>query len=220
MSASEVLTGPGYYADMSDVARLQRNLKAYVTHRRKIPEDQILTQKGNALRIELWRGFWKRRWIKSKKTGRNWASVMRGITGGHKGIKVRLQRLISPWDSRIPSKTKAGKPLSLRQKLVAQEIMRRVSGSGVLGVSFLGRRWRFNKKGAFLVVNKTNTLGTAATFKKTEDSYIITGFTPGLEKIAKRYGVIKTALNEVSRDIEKYLADRIGPAFVAALHAK
>lgn len=218
---SQVLHGPGFigYADTSELDRLQRNLKAYVQYRRKIPEDQILTQKGNALRIELWRGFWAHRFIERKAQKKAWPKILRKLIDSKGGIKVRLQYLTAPWDSRVPDTDKNGKPLTLRQKLVAQEIMRRISGSGVLGVSFLGKRWRFNKKGAYLIVNKTNKLGTAATFQKRDDEYIIRGFTPGLLKVAQRYGVLRGAISEVSRDIEKYLADRIGPAFLEALHA-
>lgn len=217
---SEVLHNGLFYADMSEIGRLQRNLREYVRVRSKLTEDEILTKKGNDLRIKLFEGFWAHRFLKKKRARLNWGAALRLILAGHEGIKVRLNSLIEPWSSRVPSVDKNGRPLSLRQKLVAQEIMRRISGSGVLGVSFLGKRWRFNKKGSFLVVNRTNSLGTAAKFEKRQGEYIITGFTPGLLKIVQRYGIIREALSRVSQDIEKYLSDKVGHAFVEALHAR
>jgi hypothetical protein len=207
-------------ADLTDVARLQRNLKAYLDapHKRTVLE--LLSHKGNQMRIELWRQFWKHRFIKRKG---DWRNTLKRIIGGGigKGIKVRWQSLHSPWDSRVPVVDKNGKKLSLYQKLVAQEIMRRVSGSGVLGVSFLTKRWK-KSKGAkpFLIENRTNTLGQSARFELRDDFVQITGFTPGLEKIALRYGILREVIRKANEDVEGYLADHFGPAFLTALHAK
>lgn len=207
------------WVDVRELDRLMRNLRVYMQLRYKKSEDEILTQKGNDLRIKLFQGFWAHRFL-DKKSRKFTAGKIRELIGKWNGIKVRLNQLRSPWDGRVPATDKNGKPLSMHQKLVAQEVMRRISGTGVLGVSFLGKRWRFNKKdGYFLVTNRTNKLGTAATFLKRSGEYIITGFTPGLGRIAERYGILSNALSVVSADVEEYIAKKLGPEFLQTLHA-
>jgi hypothetical protein len=199
-------------ADISDLLRLQRNLQAYAKVRHKKTTDEILNQKGNDLRIQLFRGFWAQRW----KKGRN---LVRNLLAQGRGILVRLMRLVPQWAGKIPATDKRGRALNLYQKLVAQEIARRQSGTGVLGVSFLRKRWRFKDNARFLVTNRTRGLGMAASFEKKDDSFVISGFTPGLARVAQTYGILNKALARVSADIEKYLARKLGPAFVEQLHA-
>jgi hypothetical protein len=206
-------------ADMTDIDRLQRNLKAYLGAPHKRTVLQILNHKGNAMRIDLFKLFWAHRFLKRGKKG-NWMRILRRIISDAKGIKVRSHSLQSKWSSLIPDVDKNGKKLSLWQKLVAQEVLRRISGSGVLGVSFLAKRWRKNSTGKTLIDNRTNTLGLAARFEVQDDFVQITGFTPGLEKIARRYGILKEVIRRANADIEKFLSDKISPAFVEALHAR
>jgi hypothetical protein len=205
--------------DASELKRVSRNLEAYAKVRYKRTEDQILNDKGTDLRIQLFRQFFSHRFILKKAKNTALAGVIRSLVAGGRGIRVRLQALRSPFDAKIPSEDKNGRPLTMRQKLVAQEVLRRIVGSGVLGVSFLGKRWRFNKKGAYLVQNKTNTMGVSATFEKKDGQYIISGFTPGLARVASKYGVLSNALAVVSSDIENYLRKKIGPELLAAIHA-
>lgn len=210
------MTSSIFTVDTREISRINRNLEVYMSLR-KVTEDRILTDKGIDLRIKLFRLFFAHRWAEMKK-GKG-SAILKNLTIGGKGIRVRLMRLISPWDSKIPATDKNGKALSMWQKLVAQEVMRRAAGIGILGVSFLGRRWRFNKKGAYLVTNKTNRLGVAATFEKRDGQYIISGFTPGLRRIADKYGILSDALALVSANIEEYLARKLGPEFLKTLHA-
>lgn len=198
--------------NLSDIARLQRNLQAYAKVRHKKTTDEILNQKGNDLRIQLFRGFWAQRW----KKGRN---LVRALLAQGRGILVRLMTLVPKWAGKIPQQTKGGRALNLYQKLVAQEIARRQSGVGVLGVSFLRRRWAFKNNSRFLITNKTRSLGKSATFEKRDDQFVITGFTPGLARVAQQYGILSNALRRVSADIEKYLERKLGPAFLQELHA-
>lgn len=203
------------YADLSDISRLNRNLKAYVTVRHKKTTDEILNAKGADLRIQLFKGFFGQRWKKGAKGG---FRLLKSLVAQGRGILVRLMTLVSPWDGKVPQTDKKGRALNLYQKLVAQEILRRQSGVGVLGASFLGKRWAFKNNERFLIVNKTRGFGTAVTFEKKDDAFIITGFTPGLARVASKYGLLNRALNKVSLDIEKYLAGKLGPAFVEQLH--
>lgn len=216
MSASSVSIGGLLTWNAAALDRLQRNLRAYEKVRVKKTSDEILNEKGGRLRIELWRAFWKRRFVKSKTS---WERVLKRLVKRGKGIKVRLQNLGNPWAARVPQTNKHGKPTTLRQKLVAQEIMRRVSGSGVLGASFLIKRWKKTKEDKYLIENRTRGLGKAVTFQKTAKAFIVTGFTPGLAAVAQKYGALAEAINAISADTEAYLLRKCGPDFVKALHA-
>ena len=204
-------------ADMRDMDRLQRNLRAEigVSSRSK---DEILNRLGNDLRINLFKGFWKQKWTKGRKGGG--FRLLRQLSKSGKGVHVRLLRLTGKWTDQIPENTKGGKDLTMWQKLVAQEIVRRQAGVGVLGVSFLRKRWRYKKDGRYLTKNTTRGLGTAVTFEKTDDAFIIRGFTPGLAKVAQRYGVLGTAMRVVAGKTEAYLRRKLGPEFVRQLHAR
>lgn len=201
-------------ADVRDVLRVQRNLQEYARVRSKISKDEILNKKGNDLRIRLFKGFWSRRWKKNAARG-----LLKTLVAAGKGIHVRLLRLVAPWSGRIAATDKKGRPLSGWQQLVAQEVMRRQSGIGVLGVSFLRKRWRYKKEGAYLTENRTRGFGRAVTFRKTESEFSITGWTPGLARVAQKFGILGEALRGMSADLEAYLTRKIGPEFVQSLHA-
>lgn len=206
----------GMQADLSEIFRIQRNLQAYAKVRHKKSVDEILNQKGNDLRIQLFRGFFAQRW----KKGRGSASrLLETLLAQGRGILVRLMQLVPKWAGKIPQTDKRGRALNLYQKLVAQEIARRQSGIGVLGVSFLRKRWRFKDNARFLATNVTRGFGKAVTFEKQDDAFIITGFTPGLARVAAKYGVLTNAFRVVSQDIEKYLERKLGTAFLEQLHA-
>lgn len=200
--------------DVRDMLRLQRNLKEYARVRSKVSKDEILNKKGNDLRIRLFRGFWARRWKKNAAR-----SLLKTLVAAGKGVHVRLMRLVAPWSGKIPATDKKGRPLNDWQKLVAQEVMRRASGIGVLGVSFLRKRWRYKKEGSYLTENRTRGFGKAVTFQKTADEFTITGWTPGLARVAQRFGILGEAVRGMSADLETYLSRKISPEFVQQLHA-
>lgn len=212
------ISGQFLLVDTSALNRLNRNLREYARVRYKKTEDEILNQKGNDLRIQLFRGFWAQKW-KIKKGQGGAFKLLQKLSRAGKGFLVRQRRIMAEWSGKIPDKDKRGRTLSLWQKLVAQEALRRQAGVGVLGVSFLRKRWRFNKQGYYLTTNRTKGFGKAVTFLKRQGEFIITGFTPGLRAVADRYGIIGGAINRVSVDIETYLAKKLGPSFVQQLHA-
>src|SRR5687767_8945504 len=118
-------------SDVSDLLRLNRNLKEYARVRSKMSVQEILANRGQRLRLFLYRAFWAQRWKQGRKAG-GWRLLKQHVKAG-KGIHVRLMTLVSPWAGQIPTETKKGKPLNERQKLVAQEVLRRSAGVGVLG---------------------------------------------------------------------------------------
>lgn len=200
-------------SDLSALDRLTRNLHDYELASRKT-RSEILDQKGNDLRIQLFRGFWAQKLggPGGKKKGIAFRELDRRTRAGV-GTLVRLRVLDEKWIANMPETTKDGKPLSLWQKLVYQETQRRQSGIGILGVSFLSKRFR-NKKGErYLAANVSKTLGELVVISKDEDSFTIRGMTPGMNEIAERYGIKARAINAVSADIEPYLARKFGQAW-------
>ncbi len=217
MSAA-TLSGSFLLVDASELRRIQRNLQAYAQVRNKTSVQEILAKKGNDLRINLFKGFWAQRWKKGNKGGG--FRLLNQLSRAGKGVLVRLMTLVEPWKSQIPAVDKNGRALSMWQKLVAQEMIRRSAGVGVLGVSFLRKRWAEKGNQRFLIENRTRGFGKAVTFDLKEGEFVITGFTPGLARVASKYGLITGAIRNVSRDIETYLEKKLGPEFVLALHAR
>lgn len=192
--------------DVSQLDRLQANLKKYAAVSKK-DEDEILNKKGNDLRIQLYRGFKKAKWKGGKKIAER--ELKRRSKAGI-GTLVRLKYLTDRYSANAPKTDKTGKPLSLWQQLVWQETQRRQRGIGLLGVTFLQKRFRYGKEGRYLVENRSRTLGTLVRIEKSQGSFSISGFTPGLVKIAQRYGIVSTAMAAVSADIEVYLNRKMG----------
>jgi hypothetical protein len=204
-------------ADVSDLLRLNRNLKEYARVRSKMSVQEILANRGQRLRIFLYRAFWAQRWKQGRKGGG--FKLLKSLVAAGKGIHVRLMTLVSPWAGQIPTVTKRGQPLNERQKLVAQEMIRRSAGVGILGVSFLRKRWRETKVSKFLVENRTKGFGKAVTFALTEGQFTITGWTPGLKRVAEKYGLLGKAVRNMNADTEVYLSRKLGPEFLKSLHA-
>lgn len=193
-------------ANMSEIDRLNRALRLYARLRLKLDIDAILEKKGNDLRIQLGRLFMRQ---KAKK-----AALTAKRIGAWGGVNVR-QTFI---DREVPTVDKNGKPLSFWQRLVAQELMRRQRGIGVLGTGFFGSRWRYNRGGPYLVENKSRALGTMVESQKSRGRFRITGFTPGLRAVADKYGILDKALRRVTWDIEKYIRRKLGDGFEATLN--
>lgn len=210
-------TLPIAWVDTKEIDRINRNLTTYAKLRYKKSEDEIVNQKGNDLRISLAKLFLAQRWTNGAKGGA--FKLLKTLAATGRGVLVRLMRLVSPWSSQVPSVDKNGRALTMWQKLVGQEMIRRGAGVGVLGVSFLRKRWAFKNNDKFLIENRTKGFGKAVTFEKQEHAFVITGFTPGLGRVAAKYGLLTKALARVSADIEKYLSKKLGPDFVGALHA-
>lgn len=204
--------------DTTEIDRLNRNLKTYSELRYRMTEDEILNKVGNDVRIKLFKEFWARRWKPGGK--KSVSALARKMASGGKGFKVRTNQLIAPWEGKIPTETRRGKPLNMRQKLVAQELMRRRAGAGLLGVAFLRRRWRYKKDRKYLARNfHTGKIGDAATFKKRVGSFEIEGLKEGLGKIASQYGIVNKALSAASANIEVYIGRKLGPDFLKTLHS-
>lgn len=204
--------------DTSDLDRLNRNLKDYAKIRYKMTEDEILNKVGNDLRVKVFKEFWAKRWKPGKA---NVSTMARKMAAGGKGFHVRTNQLVSHWDSRIPKETRRGNPLNMRQKLVAQELLRRRAGSGLFGVAFLRRRWRYKKERKYLAKNfHTGKIGDAASFRKRDGSFEIEGLKDGMGEVASRYGIENRALRATSANVEVYITRKLGLDFVKSLHAK
>lgn len=203
--------------DASALDRLRGCLQRYYLLSGKTISD-ILDQKGNDLRIQLFRGFWAQKFGGggTKKTGIAFRELARRAKAGI-GTKVRLMFLDGRWGS-PPSTDKRGRALSLWSQLVWQEATRRQQGIGVLAVSFLSKRFRDKRGERYLAENKSKTIGTLVRITKTADTFLIHGMTPGLNEISSRYGIKEKAMNAVSKDMEPYISRKLGEAAQKALN--
>jgi hypothetical protein len=202
-------TSPSLIVDQSALTRLGKKLVDYYHVLKRLTLSEIIEKKGNDLRIQLYRLFAEERFggKSGRKSGIAWRELKRRSKAGI-GTMVREKSLNNRWGA-PPALTQGTKQkahkLSLWQQLVWQETTRRQRGIGVLGVSFLSNRFRYNKQGKYLVENKSRTLGTLVQIKKDDTSYTITGFTPGMVEVANRYNIADRAIAEVEKDLDKYL---------------
>lgn len=160
--------------------------------------DETLNRKGNDLRIKLFRAYRKKR-ARSRFEQQARARARRGV-----GLTVRMDEISTRYSP--PEVDKNGRPLTLWQKLYWQELKRRKQGIGVLGVSFLDRRYRSNQtQGRYLTINRSGQLGEMARFEKGNGFFRITGFTAGLAQVDKKYGLVRDAVTAVENDTLKYI---------------
>lgn len=192
-------------ADKSALARVNLRLNQYLAITKKT-EDEVLNKKGNDLRIQAYKLFRERKWNGGKGIAER---ELRKRTKAGKGTKVRDMVLSGKYGSSPVDKN--GRKLSKWQQLVRQETLKRQSGIGVLGVTFLQKRWKYGKgsEPKYLVKNVSRMLGTLVEIKKEKGSFSITGFTPGIDKVSTRYSIQFKALNAVSQDMEAYMIPRL-----------
>ena len=184
--------------------RLFNNLNAYKVASRKATEE-VVSEKGNRLRYRLFVGYKAARWGGKRSKGIAIREFKKRVEEG-KGIRVR-QGIDT---SKAPTSSRTGKPLNERQKQVAAELALRQQSIGVLGASFLVRRW--NKKQSRLRRNVTGARGrllAEITFDTSPISdfakYEIKGYTNALDAVGREKRIIGTAMAEVNADMEKYL---------------
>jgi hypothetical protein len=195
----------GITVDTSDVDRFPHRLREYERVSGKTA-DEVLDKQGNKLRIEIGREFRKVKWKGGKKVAQK---ELRARTRAGKGTKVRLKYLADDYAGSAPDTDKNGRPLNKWQKLVWQEINRRQAGTGILGISFFNKRWRFSRGERYLAENRSRKLGVLVRITKEKSSFTIEGMTPGLVTVDSKYGIVNKAKNTVSRDIETYLARKM-----------
>lgn len=196
--------------------RLFHNLQAYKNLSRKTTEE-VVSKKGNDLRIKLFRGYRSARW--GGKSGRGIAfreARMRAEEG--KGTTVRAGIDYG----KAPTSSRTGKPLTIHQRMVAAELALRQKSIGVLGASFLVRRW--NAKQSRLKRNVTGARGrllAEITFDSSPISdfaqFEIKGFTPALDVVDKRQRIVSNAMAAVSADMEKYIKRKQEEAMLATV---
>lgn len=202
-----------FSGDASQLNRLNVRLRQYLDLTKK-NEDEVLNKKGNDLRIQLFKLFYAQKFGGKGKKKIAWKELKDRTKAG-RGTYVRQKYLTRA----VPFVDKNGRKLSPWQRLVAQETARRQSGIGLLGVTFLQRRWRYKTETKYLATNVSGQLGPLIEIKKDAGVFSITGFTPGLKRIADRYGILGKALNNVSTDIETYLNRKADEAFKKSIAA-
>jgi len=192
---------------------LQKALQEYQTYSRKLPSE-VLQKKGNDLRIQLFRLFREKRWAGGKTIAER---EMRARAKEGKGTLTRRGLDIS----HTPTVSRTGKPLGLQSRRVAAEIATRQSGIGVLGVSFLLSRWSYSKSGRTLIQNRSRSLGILSEAELSLDAsqpgqstgtFRLTGYTPGMARVAAKYGILAKAKAAVLADMQPYLARKAAEA--------
>lgn len=203
--------------DQTALTRLNKKLTDYKLVLKRLTIPEILDKKGNDLRIQLWKLFWYQKFGGPGKKKESIASkeLARRAKSG-KGIIVRARELDAKWGTPpdiANGRKRKGYKLSLWQKLVWQELQRRISGIGLLAIGFLSRRFRSNNaRGRYLVENVSKSLGPLVQIKKEETSFTITGFTPYLVELSNRYNIANRAIAGVEKDIDKYLDRKLAEA--------
>jgi hypothetical protein len=211
------------------IGRLNDALLLYASYARS-GVDEILAKKGNDLRVQLYRKFSAEKW----KGGPGIAErEMRARAT--QGIGTRISRWVrnNPGDPPISLHRLQGTPavapapagLNRQQALVWREVQARQAGIGILAVSWLLRRWRHNNGGKRLVANKTDhsvmgkvvtnesrEFGTLAQVEQRPGMLRLTGFTPGMDEVAERYGIVSDAVDAVTDDMMPYIERKMAAA--------
>jgi hypothetical protein len=186
----------------------QGTLLEYIRQTKKLPSE-VIAKKGVDLRIKMSQGMKRLAWKRGRKGGAMREQMRRFRQG--KGALVRDRQ------GRSPGNDKKGRPLNRWQSSVKNEMERRERGVGVLSATFIDRRWRRARTGRFLSQNTSRTFGTILITEQTADTFHMTATTPGVSDVATRYGVVRTAMEQVRADTEKYLTRKANEAAQAAL---
>jgi hypothetical protein len=205
-----------------DIGRLNDELALYMKLS-KLTAEEVVAKKGLDLNIKLFRGFWALR----ARGGRNAFKGPMFTDAKARGWRVRVRRkelVDEPYASiqrqgyiERRYKNKKGKDVTRKLKrsrrglLVAQELAFRQRGAGLLGVTFLQRRWRKNSanRGRFLAVNKSKRLGELSMVETgpLQDGafFRLRVFTPGIDTVGESRGIFATAIRQVREDTAVYL---------------
>lgn len=211
----------------SNLAAFNRALRQYATLTTKTL-DEVLEKKGRALSIALFQGFAAHKWSAGRKgagavLGAMFATATRlprsayrqgnRLTDSAAGqVPVRKPVAGAPWSGSIPDTTSNGAAMGAWRAAVAQEVLRRRAGVGVLGASFLWYRYRSNNAmGTFIVKNKA---GKGLGAVERGDGFIrIIGYTEGLEKIDLDYGIVSAAIARETDDMDVYIQRKMQEMF-------
>lgn len=205
--------------------QLQSALQHYI-HLSNLTADEVLEKKGRDLGIRLYMGFRSARWRGSRRGqgGIAWREMRRRAKASQ-GIRLRPGLQPSPaapatYVRRQRVKGARGGTrraqvtvqTSEHQKKVYAELMLRQQGIGVLAASFLWVRRRTSKdRGTYFVRNKTGrVLGYV---EKGDGSLRIVGVNDALSMVDERYGIVRTAVEEVTADTMQYVERKMSEAF-------
>jgi len=216
----------------TSITEFNSSLERYVVETGK-STDEVLEKKGRDLGIRLFKGFRDRKWGGPGKSPRLATAELNARTAAGEGTKVRTsllarynrerasmnsfarsvgqqrRRFSGTLDqySRLTEQRAANRRqrAGLWRSIVGKEVGLRQSGIGVLAASFLWyRRASSQARGTYITKNRTGKpLGSV---QKGPDFLRIIGFTPGLERISSRYGVVNNAIVSATADTETYLA--------------
>jgi hypothetical protein len=234
----------GIEQSSQELLRLQHALNVYAGVTKRSSAD-FVSRKIYDLRVQLYRGFHAQRWKGTRKGSRQSKGIafreMRARAKQGQGITFKQGLTLNGKAPEFFTRRKGGKQIKLseHQKLVWSELARRQSGLGVLGVSFLLKRWRRKKEidedGKTIIrrelrenrtarvysemfggveVHEQRDYGNRKLLSRAEvgtNSATLTGYLPAHDKVSQRYGILAAALRSVREDTEVYLNRKLGP---------
>lgn len=206
--------------DASDLVRLQNTFKKYAEYNQR-DLNELVAKKGNDIRIKFYQEYRKLKGT-GGKGGKVFWNELKKRAKANKGTLVRFKTgFANSFADKVPSVDKRGRKLSFWQQMVAQEVLRRSSGIGVLGATYLAKRWRENSTGRRLVTNKSKTIGVMSTIEQRDitdgSEFILTVFTAGSAKVASKYGILSKVINASVADMETYIKRKTGESITKAL---
>ena len=230
-----------------NLAAVNEALEQYRKINVKLTTAEILEKKGRDLGIQLFRGFWALRQKGVTASMKNPADAVfsgpmfKQAEARGWATKIRATELTGPYASLYDAgatarllKNRKGDYLLRKDAaptkqalLIAQELATRQRGVGLMGVSFLSKRWRRRdpiKGGDYLVQNTSGKLGLLSSVEQVVDAsgggfFRLKSQVPGLSNPAvPTSSIIAAALAEVRRDMLVYITDRQGKAVVAQLN--
>ena len=169
-------------------------------------QDEILAKKGNDLRLKLFKGFFARKWQGGKTIP---FREFKARAKAGKGIRVRQSIRSGGIGFEVPFRNRKGRALNDRQRRVYLELKARSRGIGVLGATFIEKRWRWRKAGRYLALNKTNRVGAPMlSLTKQPETFQLVGWTPGLTDVDEKYGIVRNAMDTIRREMVKHTIER------------
>lgn len=213
------------------LGKLNEDLALYM-ELSKLSVQEVVDKKGRDLGIKLFQGFWKLRTKRSNNPfagpmftaakARGWRTKVRTRTiEDEPYLSIQSQGFFMRRGRRKGVEKDVKSRRSRRGLAVAQELARRQHGAGLLGVSFLGSRWRSNSQGRYLRVNKSKKLGTLSTVESgplPDGAFFrLRVFTPGIDTVGEKRGIFATAIREIRKDTAIYLVRKQMQALRSAL---
>jgi hypothetical protein len=190
------------------VNKLNKALAEYAQWTKK-SRDVILVQAARSVRFKLDEGFGNKKWV-----GDAWeeAAQRQSKRSGTVIRKSTLSKFGSVGQEKVFYRGKWG--FTSDPDLLNLELQRRTRGKGILSISWRLMSWRYSKVGLKIIPNKTTQVkkgtvkntsgefGEISEIKQGADYIRLSGYTPGMGEVDRRYGIVRTATSKTAAEIK------------------